>query len=165
MLALLNSGFAASVEGMDGPTIVDVNTMIRSISKIDDYKMVSNIMTVAVCNNFSSSGLLPPPSTTASSCNFLLLKLAFIRRWCISSSSELYHLEPRIQFKIALIFTSAKSFSWNPFSELVLHVVSCCFVSLSPKKPSCSGCPVCNFEEWPTKTFFKKKVSFYVPQH
>ena len=26
---------------MDGPTIVYVNTMIRSISKIDDYKMVS----------------------------------------------------------------------------------------------------------------------------
>ena len=40
MLAPHNSGYAAK-EGMDGPTIVMVNTMIRSISKIDDYKMVS----------------------------------------------------------------------------------------------------------------------------
>ena len=41
MLAPHNSGYAAK-EGMDGPTIVSVNTMIRSISKIDDYKMVSS---------------------------------------------------------------------------------------------------------------------------
>jgi hypothetical protein len=29
--------------GLDGPTIVVVNSMIRSISKIDDYKMVSRM--------------------------------------------------------------------------------------------------------------------------
>ena len=34
------SGYISSVEGMDAPSIVYVNTMIRSISKIDDYKMV-----------------------------------------------------------------------------------------------------------------------------
>lgn len=44
LLAPPNAGYAATVEGMDGPTIVYVNTMIRSISKIDDYKMVSSLM-------------------------------------------------------------------------------------------------------------------------
>ena len=34
--------------GLDGPTIVVVNNMIRSISKIDDYKMVSKDLQIIV---------------------------------------------------------------------------------------------------------------------
>ncbi len=44
----------------DGPTTVYVNTMIRSISKIDDYKMVREDNTAARTSED------PPPSTWTS---------------------------------------------------------------------------------------------------
>ena len=37
----------------DGPTLIMVNSMIRSISKIDDYKMVS----MGACTNWRDKGM------------------------------------------------------------------------------------------------------------